>query len=180
MTEPLQNPPAGPGNPARSPWVKRGWSAIHGRGLYARRDIPEGTRVIEYVGERITPGEANRRDAARGDGCVYLFEVNQRVLIDGNVSWNPARLINHACTGNCEPQKIRGRIWIVALRDIAAGEELSYDYGFEFDNWRDHPCRCGTAGCVGHIVGKAHRPRVLRALAREAAAAQARQNGPRA
>lgn len=165
MSNPIQ-PPVAP----KSPWVKRGFSEIHGRGLYAKCLIPEGTRVIEYVGERITPGEANRRDALRGDGCVYLFEVNKRSLIDGDVSWNPARLINHACSGNCEPQNIRGRIWIVALRDIPADEELTYDYGFDFDNWRDHLCRCGTAGCVGHIVGKAHRQRVKRIKAREAAA----------
>lgn len=156
-----------------TPWAEVRGSVIHGRGMYATRAIPKGTRVIEYVGERITQGEANRRDAARlarrqggDDGCVYLFEVNKRSLIDGDVEWNTARLINHSCRPNCEPRNIRGRIWIIALKNIPAGAELTYDYGFEFDNWRDHPCRCGHPGCVGYIVGKAHRRRVRRILAK--------------
>ncbi|MFH1496435.1 MAG: SET domain-containing protein-lysine N-methyltransferase [Verrucomicrobiota bacterium] len=168
--------------PTATPWAEVRGSVIHGRGMYAVQRIPKGTRIIEYVGERITQGEANRRDAARlarkdrgDDGCVYLFEVNKRALIDGDVEWNTARLINHSCAPNCEPQNIRGRIWIVALKNIPAGAELAYDYGFEFDNWRDHPCRCGHAGCVGYIVGKAHRRRVRRILGREQPAAQARQ-----
>ncbi|HEY0946014.1 MAG TPA: SET domain-containing protein-lysine N-methyltransferase [Opitutaceae bacterium] len=147
-------------------------SEIHGRGLYARCAVPAGTRVIEYVGEKITKAESDRRDAhrlarqARGaDGCVYIFELNRRHDLDGGVAWNTARLMNHSCAGNCEPQAIRGRIWIVALRDIAAGEELTYDYGFDFANWREHPCRCGTDACTGYIVGRRHRWRVRRILA---------------
>lgn len=169
-------------SPTTTPWAEVRGSVIHGRGMYASQRIPRGTRVIEYVGERITQGEANRRDAVRlerkergDDGCVYLFEVNRRALIDGDVEWNTARLINHSCRPNCEPQNIRGRIWIVALKNIPAGTELTYDYGFEFDNWRDHPCRCGQTGCAGYIVGKAHRRRVRRILAREQASPRARQ-----
>jgi uncharacterized protein len=156
--------------PARSKtWVRRGQSPVHGYGLYARRPIPVGTRIIEYVGERITKAEAERRDAERlmrlaagGDGCVYIFELNQRHDIDGNVRWNEARRINHSCAPNCEPKVIRGRIWIVALRDIAADEELSYDYGFDYSEWRSHPCRCGTPACAGFIVGQGLRWRVRR------------------
>jgi SET domain-containing protein len=157
-----------------SPWVKRGRSPIHGRGLYARCDIPEGTRIIEYVGEKITKAESDRRDERRRarqeqgeDGCVYFFELNARYDIDGEVGWNTARFINHACEPNCEPQNLRGHIWIVALRDIPAGEELRYDYGFDFENWRDHPCRCGAKDCVGFIVKKSQRWRVRRILAAE-------------
>lgn len=160
--------------PTKSPWAQVRRSVIHGRGLYARTAIPAGTRVIEYVGEVITKVESDRRDAqrlarqARGkDGCVYIFELNRRHDLDGGVAWNTARLINHSCAGNCEPQAIRGRIWIVARRDIAAGEELTYDYGFDFVNWRDHPCRCGTDACAGYIVGRRHRWRVRRILASE-------------
>lgn len=155
-----------------SAWVRRGRSSIHGGGLYARRPIPAGTRVIEYVGERITKAEADRREQCRlaqrasgRDGCVYVFELNRRHDIDGDVRWNTARYINHSCEPNCEPQVIRGRIWIVALRDIAAGEELGYDYGFDFADWREHPCRCGTRGCVGYIVKRGQRWRVRRLLA---------------
>ena len=158
-----------------SEWVRRGRSSIHGGGLYAKKAIPEGTRVIEYVGERITKAESERREQRRlevrdsgADGCVYIFELNARHDIDGDVKWNTARLINHSCAGNCEPQAIRGRIWIVALRDIEQGEELGYDYGFDLSDWRKHPCLCGTPECVGYIVNKRQRWRVRRALAAEA------------
>lgn len=160
--------------PVTSPWVRLDASTIHGRGLVAAKPIPRGTRVIEYVGEKVTKAEAERRDAARlarqergDDGCVYLFELNQRHDIDGDVPWNTARLINHSCDPNCEPEIARGRIWIVARRDITEGEELTYDYGFDFSNWRDHPCRCGAPDCVGYIVKKNQRWRVRRALAEE-------------
>lgn len=160
--------------PTTSEWVRRGRSGIHGGGLYARQDIPSGTRVIEYVGERITKAESDRREERRvaqrdagQDGCVYVFELNKRHDIDGNVSWNTARLINHSCDPNCETDIIRGRIWILARRDIAAGEELTYDYGFDFDDWRLHPCRCGSSKCIGYIVHSKHRWRVRKALKAE-------------
>lgn len=152
--------------------VRAGRSGVHGRGLFAADFIPKDARVIEYVGERITKAEAERREekrlrrlAAGGDGCVYVFELNRRHDIDGAVAWNPARRINHSCAPNCETQNIRGRIWVVALRDIAPGEELSYDYGFGFSEWREHPCRCGAENCAGYIVQSAQRWRVRRALA---------------
>jgi len=152
--------------------VRLGRSGVHGFGLFARDFIPEGTRLIEYVGERITKAEAERREekrlarlAAGGDGCVYVFELNQRHDIDGNVSWNPARRINHSCGPNCETQNIRGRIWVVALRDIAPGEELNYDYGFDYSEWQDHRCCCGAGACVGYIVKSSQRWRVRRTLA---------------
>lgn len=152
--------------------VRLARSGVHGYGLFARRELAPGERVIEYVGERITKAEAWRREqrrlarlAAGGDGCVYIFDLNKRHDIDGGVSWNLARRINHSCGPNCEVQVVRGRIWIVALRAIAAGEELNYDYGFDFADWREHPCRCGAEECVGYIVKRAQRWRVRRALA---------------
>ena len=105
------------------------------------------------------------RLAAGGDGCVYCFIVNKRHDIDGRVSWNLARRINHSCAPNCEAQNIRGRIWIMALRDIAPDEELNYNYGFDYSEAQDHPCRCGASQCVGFIVEAAQRWRVRRALA---------------
>ncbi|MFA6288138.1 MAG: SET domain-containing protein-lysine N-methyltransferase [Opitutaceae bacterium] len=160
----------------RSPWAELRSSAIHGRGLYASKAIPSGTKIIEYLGERITKVESERREelrlekAKRGgdDGCVYIFELNKRHDLDGSMAWNTARLINHSCEGNCESQKIRGRIWIMALRDIEEGEELTFDYGFGVENWRSHPCRCGTAKCVGYIVAKTQRWRVRKHLRTEA------------
>ncbi len=154
-----------------SPWVRRGLSGIHGSGLYAIKPIPAGTRIIEYVGERITKREADRRDDLRrakieegGDACVYIFELNKRHDIDGDVPWNTARLINHSCKPNCEPEVLRGHIWIMATRDIATGEELGYDYGFDYENWQEHPCRCGVPDCFGYIVRRNQRWRVRRQL----------------
>ena len=148
-----------------------GRSGVHGYGLFARDFIPQDARIIEYLGERITKIEAERREeqrlarlAAGGDGCVYIFELNQRHDIDGNVSWNPARRINHSCGPNCETQNVRGRIWIVASRDIAPGEELNFDYGFGYSEWQNHPCQCGAKECVGYIVKSSQRWRVRRTL----------------
>ncbi len=149
-------------------------SAIHGRGIYARTAIPDGTPIIEYVGEKITKAEAARREQQRlarlrsgGDGSVYIFDLNKRHDLDGRQTRNLARLINHSCAPNCRAETIRGHIWIVARRDIAPGEELSFDYGFPFSEWRQHPCRCGARGCVGFIVNKAQRWRVRRLLRQE-------------
>ena len=159
----------------RSPWASLRRSAIHGRGLYASKAIPVGTRIIEYEGERITKAESDRREERRrarlrqgGDGCVYIFALNKRHDLDGSMVWNTARLINHSCEANCESGKIRGRIWIVALRDIEKGEELTFDYGFGMENWREHPCRCGTRKCAGFIVAKMQRWRVRKQLRAEA------------
>jgi SET domain-containing protein len=127
--------------------------------------------VIEYIGERISKAESQRREdrrrarLARGrDARVYIFELNQRHDIDGTSRRNVARWINHSCAPNCTVEIIRGRIWIIALREIAAGEELSYDYGFPLREWRDHPCRCGSEDCPGYIVEGAQRWRLRRAL----------------
>lgn len=165
-----------------SDWVRAANSAIHGRGVYARTDIPDGTKIIEYTGERITKVESLRRDEERlarlkagGDGSVYIFTLNAKHDIDGRTHKNIARLINHSCAPNCHSEIVRGRIWIVARRDIAEGEELTFDYGFPFVEWRLHPCRCGTKRCPGFIVGNHQRwrlrkvPRGERARVRAAA-----------
>lgn len=151
--------------------LKLARSGVHGYGLFARGPITGGTRIIEYVGERITKAEAYRREERRlarrvsgEDDCVYIFDLNKRHDIDGDVTWNIARRINHSCGPNCEIQVSRGHIWIVAIRDIAPGEELHYDYGFDFTNWREHPCRCGAAECVGYIVNPKQRWRVRKIL----------------
>lgn len=166
-------PPAVRRAPTQSPWAKVRRSPIHGRGVIATKDIPSGTRIIEYEGERITKAESERRDNARaeraargGDGCVYIFDVNKRYDLDGHMAWNTARLINHSCDPNCESENVRGHIWITAKRDIAAGEELTFDYGFDVSNWRDHPCRCGSKKCVGYIVAKSQRWRLRKLLAK--------------
>jgi SET domain-containing protein len=152
-----------------STWISSRRSTIHGRGVYARRAIPDGTRVVEYTGERITKAEAAQRETRRlarhhrgQDDCVYIFELNARHDLDGRTRGNVARLINHACAPNCRVEVLRGRIWIIARRDIAAGEELTFDYGFKFSEWRHHACLCGGAKCAGFIVAKDQRWRLRR------------------
>jgi SET domain-containing protein len=153
------------------PWHQIRKSKVHGNGVFARADISEGTRILEYLGEKITKKESDRRGWAQfekaqktGDAAVYLFILNKKHDIDGNVPWNDARLINHTCEPNCEAQVIRGKIWIIALRDIAKGEELGFNYGFDLENYEDHPCRCGTPSCVGFIAGEDYWEKLERKL----------------
>ncbi len=156
-------------NASDATWVIHRRSAIHGRGVFARRDIADGTRILEYTGERITKAETVRREAQRlerqrrgGDDSVYFFVLNQRYDLDGRTGGSVARFINHSCQPNCRTEIIRGRVWIIARRDIAAGEELTFDYGFPFRKWHLHPCRCGAPRCAGFIVGSNQRWRLRR------------------
>ena len=136
-------------------------SEIHGRGVYATRDIPAEEKIIEYVGELIDKDESGKRgvDQAEraefhGEAAVYIFVVSKKYDIDGNFPWNTARLINHSCEPNCEAWQTGKRIHIHSLREIKAGEELTFDYGFDIECYEDHPCFCGRAGCVGYIVSR--------------------------
>jgi uncharacterized protein len=145
---------------SRRPWgadnvlVRR--SGVHGRGLFAARDIRKGERIIEYVGERVGKREGQRRtDAQWAKGRIYTFELNARTDIDGAVRWNTARLANHSCEPNAESQIVRGRVWIVALRRIRAGDEITYDYNFPIEEEMIR-CRCGSARCRGYVVGSQH------------------------
>ncbi len=143
-------------------------SGLHGRGLFAAVDMPKGQRVMEYLGERVGKKESERRTEAQwAKGHVTVFTLNKRVDLDGSPAWNRARLANHSCDPNCESQNDRGRrIWIVARRSVKAGEELTYDYHFDFV---DPPplCLCGAARCRGFIVGPHHVRRLKAWLKRE-------------
>ncbi len=154
----------------KSPYAVVRMSSIHNKGVFARKDIEEGTRVIEYVGERVTKAESDRRadiplgnhKHSKENGAVYLFQLTKRHDIDGYVSYNTARFINHSCDPNCESDIIRGKIWIVAIRDIKKGEELSYNYGYDIDSYEDHKCRCGAKNCIGYILGEEYWPKFRR------------------
>ena len=142
-------------------------SAIHGTGLFAIRKIRKGTRIIEYIGERVSKAESERRGLERmevasrnGCGSVYVFELDEQTDLDGGFEWNLARLINHSCDPNCEALNYDGRIWIVALQSIRDGQELTFDYGYDIRYYKDHPCRCGSPNCVGYIVRKDQRKRL--------------------
>jgi hypothetical protein len=134
-------------------------SPIHGTGGFARRFIPKHARVIEYVGERIDKGESLRRCEADN---AYIFNLNQKADIDGNVAWNPARFINHSCDPNCEAKLIGDRIWIIAQRDIPPGEEITFNYGFDLEDYKNYPCHCGAEDCVGFIVAEEYFEHVRR------------------
>jgi SET domain-containing protein len=132
-------------------------SAIHGRGAFATRLIPAGTRLIEYAGERLTPAEA---DAKYPDESQYtvLFAVDSDVVIDAAVNGNAARWINHSCDPNCDAVVEDGRIWIETIRDVRPGEELAYDYALILKERhtsaakRRFPCHCGTGLCRGTLL----------------------------
>ncbi len=126
-------------------------SPIHGVGGFARQFVAVGTRVIEYVGEKITKAESLRRCEHNNE---YIFALDDEFDLDGNVPWNPARFLNHSCSPNCEAKPDGERVWFVALRDIAAGEELTFNYGYDLEDYREHPCRCGATDCVGYIVAE--------------------------
>lgn len=135
-------------------------SNVHGRGVFARRRIPAGARIIEYRGERIDWDVAERRhEEANGPlGHTFFFTLEDGRVIDGGRRGNDARFINHSCAPNCEAIEEGGRIWIHALRDIARGEELSYDYGLVYDGRRTaavkraFACRCGAPDCTGSML----------------------------
>ncbi len=124
-------------------------SAIHGTGGFAKVAIRAGTRIIEYLGEKIDKTESLRRCEADNE---YIFTLNEQQDLDGNVEWNPARFINHSCAPNCDAEMDEDRIWIVANRDIAAGEEITFNYGFDLEDYKNYPCRCGSPECVGFMV----------------------------
>jgi len=135
-------------------------SSIQGRGGFAWKWIPAGTRIIEYKGERISTDEADERydDESMKRHHTFLFAVDDDTVIDAGVRGNAARYINHSCDPNCEAVDYNGRIFIEALRDIEPGEELNYDYAYEMDEpdspWlrRQYPCYCGADTCRGTIL----------------------------
>jgi SET domain-containing protein len=126
-------------------------SPIHGLGGFAKSDIRNGARLIEYVGEKISKTESIRRCEENNE---YIFSLNEREDLDGNVAWNPARFLNHSCAPNCDAELDGGRIWIVARREIKAGEEITFNYGFDLEDYREYPCRCGSPNCIGFIVAE--------------------------
>jgi SET domain-containing protein len=135
-------------------------SPVHGRGVFALRRIRKGTRVIEYLGDRITHRQADLRyqDKSDRDSHTFLFIVDRGVVIDGGVNGNDARFINHSCDPNCQSMIQDRRVFIEAVRTIRPGEELTYDYQIGRDR-NDPPdvdeifaCRCGSKSCRGSML----------------------------
>ena len=136
-------------------------SFIDNRGLYANQNIKDGTKIIEYKGKIITKKKVEEDSKFDNDKAIYLFNINKRYDLDGDFKFNTARLINHSCNPNCEVAGTGLKVWVYAIRDIKKGEELSYDYGFGYDEYyKDFPCRCGSKNCVGYIVREGSRWRI--------------------
>lgn len=123
------------------PRVVRRRSDISGWGVYAAQDIAEDTRIVEYKGELISQAEGwSRESRYLPRQRIWLFTINGRWARDAAVGGNIARYINHACHPNCYVDIVGHTIWILASRDIHAGEELTYDYNT--DGVAGIPCRC--------------------------------------
>ena len=146
--------------PQNRDFIRVGRSRIEGRGVFAKRKIPKGTRIMEYLGRRIPVGTLL---AERTDGepiRTYSFGVNKTTMIDATVGGNDARFINHSCEPNCEAYVFDDRVYIYAMRDIVRNEELTFDYklgpaikgaGKKYDKTR-FACHCGTPNCRGTML----------------------------
>jgi uncharacterized protein len=146
-------------------------SALHGAGVYTTAPIEKGSRVLEYTGPRLSARECEGMYA--DTEVTYLFAMDdENVIIDG---FGMAAFVNHACDPNCETDQIDDRIWIIALRDIQRGEELTYDYNlFDGDPGEYAPCYCGLKGCRGTMFSKEEIARQKRILRKRAARRKAR------
>jgi len=158
QAEPLSNAAAARRETARAPAGRRiqvRRSGIHGRGVFALQPLAKGQTVIEYTGEVISWREALRRHPhdPKDPHHTFYFHIDDKHVIDAKYGGNSARWINHACSPNCEADEQDGRVFIKALRKIAAGEELFYDYGLSIDERytpalkKLYECRCGTRNC---------------------------------
>lgn len=145
-------------------------SPIHGHGVFAQRDLKQGEKVIEYKGEIIDWPEALRRhphDPSQPNHTFY-FHLDDENVIDGRVHGNDARWINHSCAPNCEAEQDGNRVFIHALKAIAQGQELFYDYGLILDEpytkqlKKDFACYCGSKKCRGTLLAPKDKPSKVR------------------
>lgn len=152
-------------------------SLIHAAGCYTTTAIAKGTRVVEYTGPIIDKEEADRRYEHKP--ITYLFGIGDgSKVIDGH---GIAMFINHSCDANCETEEIDGRVWIMAIRDIAAGEELCYDYCLYDGDDEDAPCNCGAKNCRGSMYSVEElrrRKRLALKRAKENASAKKKKQKP--
>lgn len=120
-------------------------SRIHkgGKGVFAKKKILKGTKILRYSGPKLTKKQSENVDQ------TYLFELNSRYNINGK---SHARYVNHSCAPNCEADILKGEIWILALRDILPGEELCYNYRYSYKEAIDYPCECGAGNCIGFML----------------------------
>ena len=135
-------------------------SGVHGKGVFALTDFAKGETIIEYVGEIISWKEALRRHPhdPTDPNHTFYFHIDEKHVIDAKYGGNSSRWINHSCKPSCEPDEVDGRVFIKAIRDIKAGEELNYDYGLVIDAPMtpelklEYPCWCGAKKCRGTLL----------------------------
>jgi SET domain-containing protein len=153
--------------PARPELMRVRRSRVHGRGVFALRRIRKGTRIIEYLGDRVSHQQADLRYEHKdiSDNHTFLFIVDRGVVIDGGSNGNDARFINHSCDPNSESLIDDRRVFIEAIRTIRPGEEITYDYQIGRDR-SDPPnvddifaCRCGAGSCRGSMLWPPKRKR---------------------
>lgn len=158
--------------PTTSEYILLKKSAIHHKGVFAKKVIPKDTMIIEYVGEIVRSEEGTKRadkhleeaKQNRDLGGVYVFILDSNTDLDGSPDWNTAKYINHSCEPNCCFKIKEQRVFIYALHDIKKGEELTYNYGYDLDDFENHPCLCGSARCVGYIADEEDWPELKKKI----------------
>ena len=137
-------------------FIRVGRSRIEGTGVFAKRRIHRGARIIEYTGERVPADRLLAPAGGTGAARVYTFRLNETIVIDGARGGNASRFINHSCAPNCEAYAFDDRMYIYAQVDIARGEELTFDYKLAPPPGRrakaapdEHACACGATNCRG-------------------------------
>ncbi|GLH68049.1 SET domain-containing protein [Geothrix edaphica] len=151
--------PQGPGQDRD--FIRVQASGIHGTGVFAKRPIPKGTRILEYAGRRLAKAELLAA-AGRGERkLTYVLNLDEDTAIDGAEQGNDARFVNHSCEPNCEVYIFDGTPYLYAMQEIAAGTELTFDYQLQSASAlrisrslsRElFPCHCGAPGCRGTLV----------------------------
>jgi hypothetical protein len=147
-------------------------SPIHSVGVYTSTPIRKGVRIVEYDGERITNDEADRRYL--GAERTYLYGLDDGITVIDGIGI--AAYLNHSCDPNCEVDEVKGRVWIRSLREIAAGEELVWDYNL-YDDEDPAPCHCGSRKCRGTMYSRDWLAKLRRRAARKQKKLEAAANG---
>jgi SET domain-containing protein len=142
--------------------IKKSQIDNKGRGLYATKNIKEGTKIINYIGKIITNKKVEKSDKYDNKKPIYLFTLNKTYSLDGDYKFNVAGLVNHSCDANARYDGKGLKIWITADKDIKKGEEITCDYGFSFDkdDYKQFPCKCGSKNCCGFIIREESRWRI--------------------
>ncbi len=131
--------------PRPLPRLARRQSKVHGFGVFTLESITKNRRIVEYAGELVRNSESEERENRYlAEGCIWVFRINRAWSRDAAVGGNIARFVNHACRPNCYYEIVDKTIWLRASRNIAVGEELTYDYST--DGEQTIPCRCHP-GC---------------------------------